>query len=284
MSELGPEEQRWLDALRAVDEPSDADRARVRAAVLASVAGGSAASFASATATSATTATTATGTTAAGAAGTAAATGVATKTGALAAFASWKIGAGIAALVVVGGASAITLSARAPAHEPEVAPVETTTSPHGKGADLAPAAASPPSADDAPPATAGTEEAHVVNASDVAPAASAPSTEAKRGPRAAPPSTHARAAEVADVDAELQLLATAQKALGRGDAEAALTTLAKHRREHPSGALAIERDGLHAIASCQAKRAGSRALADRFIARHPTSPLVARVRATCETR
>jgi hypothetical protein len=264
MDEFGPDEQQWLDVLRAGDEPSAADRARVRASVLAMVAGASTAAGA---------------TTGAALAGSSVAKSA---TGATSAFAGWKLGViAVVSLVVAGGGGAAVLlgrpsasaalgSAQAVAALPPEAPssIEPTDPAAAKGASGG--VGSDTSSATGEPTTAETS-------AETAKAPSAPPSRARghAGRGATPPP------RADDVDAELVLLTQAQEALKRGDPSGALQVLARHGREHPHGALAVERDGLRAIASCEAKRGEGRALAERFVARNPSSPLVTRVRAAC---
>ena len=248
MDELGPDEKPWLDALRGADEPTAADRARVRAAVMASIATGAAGA----------------GVAALGKSG---AVAKAAKVGFFAG-AAWKIGLAAVVVSVAGGAAVVTRAERA----------------HGT-VTLAPSATSAASMGAAKVEATTAAEAPPPRSSVDAPAEARPDDEqspvvatGKHGSRTAP---RAAASSADDLDGELQLLTQAQRALERGDPAAALTALAQHRREHPQGALSIEREGLRAVASCEAKRSDGKALADRFVARNPSSPLVARVRAAC---
>ena len=87
MSDLGPTERRLLSALRAADEPTDADRARVRARVLAKM--GVASGVVS----------------------------IAAKSSAAPAAVSWKVGAAIVAVIgSVGGAAWMATSAQQGPH------------------------------------------------------------------------------------------------------------------------------------------------------------------------
>lgn len=236
MDELGPDERPWLDALRAADEPTAADRARVRAAVMASV----------------------------GAAGALVKTGAvakaAAKTGIV--IGVWKIGLASVVLLAAAGGTTWMLTRTAPA---PVAVVVAPTSPV-----MAPVEA-------APVAVAQTD----VPAEIAAPVASAAPSARARVVRAPPPAATVRPETADALEGEMALLTSAQHALERGDTTTAIGALSRHRREHPTGTLAVERDGLLAIASCDAKRPEGRALADRFVAQNASSPLVARVRAAC---
>lgn len=252
MDELGPDEQRFLDALRADDGPTAADHARVRAAVLARVAGVGAGVVA--------TAKLAQFAGAAGAASTKAAGGT------LAAFlTSWKVGVAVVSLVVIGGASSAVIHARTSA----------ATVRSANAAAVAPATVPAP-------ASPAAESPVALEPAAVTPEPPPAAASAQTPPHASPVAAPAAASSGAnDIEGELQLLTEAQQALKRGDPSAALVSLAKHGREFPRGALSVERDGLRAVASCEAKRPDGHALAERFLARSPRSPLVARVRAAC---
>lgn len=102
----------------------------------------------------------------------------------------------------------------------------------------------------------------------------APSEESARvtaGPAAVP--------SASDVQAELALLARAQRALREGKAEQALAVAREHARDFESGALSEERAAIEAIATCRLGRGVDAARA--FLARAPASPLAARVRKEC---
>lgn len=238
MDELGPDEQKFLDAMRITDEPRDDDRARVRATLLASIGAGA---VVTTTATAAAT--------------------TATKAGL--AVAPWKIVVAAASVIVVGsGAVAVVSRTSAPSvATTTVSPTTAALPPTSVPATPVEVEALPEKPAAAPTASA-VAEPHAPVAARPAPRASAP-----------PPSD--------DVDAELALLTQAQQALKRGDPNAALQSLGRHAKEHPRGALSVEREGLRAVASCEAKRPDGRALADRFLLTNPGSPLVARVRTAC---
>jgi hypothetical protein len=171
----------------------------------------------------------------------------------------WKVGA--AAVVLVAGAAVSAVALRGPT---------STMLPPPSAPSTVVVAAAPPTELAPPPVTAASP--------DIA-APPKPVASTRSPARVSPPSRPAGSDD--DVDAELVVIARAQRALERGDAEEALVQLAHHGREHPKGALALEREGLRAIASCDAKRSDGRALATRFIAAHPTSPLVTRIRTSC---
>ena len=100
---------------------------------------------------------------------------------------------------------------------------------------------------------------------------------------AAPAPRRQPAAEAEDpMLAELRAVQAAQRALARNDGAGALRALAALDRTHPRGNLLEERQAARVLALCAAGRAeDSRAAADRFLAQHPGSPQVARVRGAC---
>ena len=257
MTDLGPNERRLLRALRAGDEPSDDDRARVRARVLLKVAAASGVASALAT-----TAANAPGALAAGtAAGTASVAPPAAATGGtLAGLAagSWKIGAAI--VTVVGAVGGTAWIATAPKADP--APSVAVQKPAPAKPQKKPGA-DEPRPETAPEATAEKPKPQRIRARSAEPS---PSAESKQD----------------DFDSELALLTDAQRALKRGDPEAAIEALKQHESDHPEGALARERSGVRAVALCESgKTAEGKREARRFLSRNPKSPLAARVRAAC---
>lgn len=264
MDELGPDEQKWLDVLRAADEPRAADRARVRSAVLEGIAGAGVASA------------TAAGVAGIAKAGTVAAvTKTASATGLVAG--TWKIGLAVVSLVVAGGVTAAVVG-RTPRTSETARSIASASAAAANATAIVtpPPTSTPEPAFSAPSVTAETAANEATEPTKPTASAAAPATATNAAPR-----TTAQAKPGDDVDAEVLLITQAQRTLERGDPNAALGVLARHGREHPRGAFAVEREGLRAIASCEAKRADGRALAERFVAAHPRSPLVSRVRATC---
>ncbi len=85
-----------------------------------------------------------------------------------------------------------------------------------------------------------------------------------------------------DLAGELVLIQQAQRALARGDGDAALAALDAHARAHPHGRLAEERQAARVLALCATGRADeARAAATRFLIRYPTSAQAARVGGAC---
>jgi hypothetical protein len=132
MSDLGPTERRLLTALRAADEPTDGDRARVRARVLAKI--GVASGVVS----------------------------IAAKSSAAPAAASWKVGAAIVAVIgTVGGAAWIASAQRGvPAALPQSA-----------GPAAAKPTAAAPASEPAAPVSAVDRAEHAERAESAKPAA-----------------------------------------------------------------------------------------------------------------
>jgi hypothetical protein len=84
---------------------------------------------------------------------------------------------------------------------------------------------------------------------------------------------------------ELGIIERAQRALREGDAARALELLERHRRSHPDGALAQERELLRAQALCDTGRLGeARALAAEFVAARPESAYAGKMRRVCVQR
>lgn len=257
MNDLGPDEQKWLDVLRSGNEPTSNDRARIRASVLASIAGGAVGASTAAAASSA-----APGVAKVGAIATAAAP-TSFFAGAL------KLGLAVVVLAMGGGGAYVAMkrpmaaiATAAPAAPTEREGMTTSPPADAPSGDLvvqAPAVDVPPVAETAE--------------------RSAPVGSTRSTPRRT--TVTQKSADADDIDAQLVLITQAQRALERGEPSAALSALARHEREYPRGSLAPERDGLRAIASCDAKRSNGRTLAERFVAANPSSPLVARIRKSC---
>jgi len=253
MDELGPEDKALFGALHAEDEPTSHDRARVRARVVAAIAATSSIA-------------------AVGAAAGAGAAATTTKGVAAASWymGAWKIGAAVVVLGLASGAGYYAV-----AHRSEATPVVAAAAATG---------VEPLASASATPSVAKGEGAEMPNgptsAADIASAHAEPApVQAKASVRSADPKAHG--ARTDDLEAEVALLATAQRALARHTPAAALAALDEHARTFPRGALATEREGLRAVGACDAKHGDGRARADTFVARHPTSPLVARVKAAC---
>lgn len=282
MSDIGPEGRAVLDGGRDGDDPGPADRARIRAAVMRSIAVGTALGAASAT--------------------TEAAAGVA-RAGLLAS--GWKV---VAGLVVMGavGAGLVVSRERPPAPSAARAAGLALTAGPAVPAGLAPTAGpalpagavasppvnEPPAASAVPPPAAAAPRASVEPVRSAAaprPASVAPLPVAVEPPAVAepPPALPAPpAAPPAPPDtlaAEATRLREAHGALQGGDAARALALLDE---QGAAGAqLREERAAARVLALCQLGKVDeARAAAARFLQESPRSPLADRVRASCAGR
>lgn len=169
-------------------------------------------------------------------------------------------------LVLAGIGGALGLRAEVPAREQAV---------HGSAAAPDP---EPTHAPAQPPVPAN-------RVADPSPAPAAPQVESPR-PHARPSGKPGPAAPVdppatSTLVEEGRLLARAQAALRDGDPRRALAELDEHARRFPSGGMAVERDALQIIATCEAgDREPTRARA--FVARSDAATYAARIRRACE--
>jgi hypothetical protein len=167
-------------------------------------------------------------------------------------------GIGVGAFVATGG------SRRAPANQPAAS---APALPHEP---LASAKALEPQPGDAPPDTQ--------SPSAQAPPAGA-EPRARQEPSAAPDALSLKAR---NLERELQLLRSAQRALEAGSPALALTLVDRHAAEFSRGILNQECEVVRILALCASGRvASSREARDRFLKQHPSSPLAERVRTTC---
>lgn len=250
MSELGAEARSLIESARGGDQPSAADRERLRgkliaelgAAALASAAVASTAASAGATSVPA------------GASGAASSSGI---------FGALKLT--LAALVVAAVGAGVVLGLRpAPAAKP-TAPV---TAPEARPVEPAPAPVVTPLADEPTPAA---EEP------------------ASRPPRARPRTIESKPAAPEAAPAasnpytlaeELALLSRAQTALRSGQPEQALQLVREHEQRFAQGALVQERLGITALARCALGGDTSQVVNDLSRAA-PGSPMLERVREAC---
>ena len=122
------------------------------------------------------------------------------------------------------------------------------------------------------------------DANEYEPAPPAPVEEQRAAPeltRVAPPaSALPSAAPPTTFDAELKLISFAKADLDAHRPTHALAWLAEHAARFPNGIFVTERDALNVLARCE-QGPPDEALAQRFAAQHPSSPLVARLRKAC---
>ncbi len=319
--ELSPEARALLDLARGVDEPSESDRRRVHAAVLAAATTGAAAVSSTALAASAT-----------ASAATSTAPAALASAGTIGSGIGSTIGSAIAGAAAAGGGAAVTGSAAGgtavgvttlsvtaakaaavltvvsasvgvavvqpwqgdAANEMAPASAEAAPSNTTPGLQAAPHAPSLSSREAQLPPTAGTpgdavEPPGMVTDDSTQPEAGSrdltPTRQRSRGPsQPAPVLRRERAAAepaVSTLTAELELLRSAQRSLAAQRPAEALNALAEHRRRFPTGQLAAERSGTVALALCRADAARGREAARLFLTAHPRSPLASRVRQAC---
>lgn len=85
-----------------------------------------------------------------------------------------------------------------------------------------------------------------------------------------------------DLAAETELFREIQLALANRRGSVALRLIAEHKRNFPRGSFRLEREVLRARALCQlGRRAEARKLAERFITKHPNSPLAPQMKKIC---
>ncbi len=276
MSELGPEARALLEAARGGDDPTPADRVRVRRALVTAV-GAGVALAATTTSTAAAGTASAAASSGAGGAAVAGGGGVAAAGAGTAAAAAGASSVGLLAtkivvtVAVVGGLGLAGAKGVHVYHARKAAQVAATaiqpalaasTAPEARnGASAAPDVVS--SADTRPPQPPTTSTAMIL-----------PPPAANPAPKANPaPST---------LEEETRLLRDADASLRTGDATTALARLDEHAARFPNGILSEERAAERVLALCSLGRTTeARADADRFLRDRPRSPLAARVRTAC---
>ena len=245
MDDLNSHARRLIDAANSFDDPTDADRERIRAGVLMRVGSVAAVGTAAITAAKASSA--------AASAGPLIASTL-TSAGLFSA-AAIKVGA----VVVIGAlASAGAYVALRPVHPPVSAPAVKAALVAAPVAVVAPAAAVDTGS------SAAIDPAELPAADDAKPS---------------PARLHARPV---DLEGEMKLLRTADAALRRGDSAAALVAINKDAALHPAGVLSQEREGVRAIALCSGGNVSQgQAAARKFLASTAKSPLSSRIRSAC---
>jgi hypothetical protein len=288
-----------IDAARNGDEPSAADRRRVRSALARKIAVGAAAGVAAATASHAAAGGVAAAGTSGAAGGAIAGAGVG---GAAAAGGTASIAAGVVAPVfatafgakllvtvaIVGVVSAGTVGYVH--HEAAKAKVQAAADSHvvtveraaPRSVPVAPLALRPRTVPVAPPPAAippADVPVAATPAAATAPATATPSVAPKSVAATAP----AAGASPSDLDIEIALLQDANGAIRDKDGARALRLLDEHTRRFPNGALGEESEAARVFALCQLGRADeARDVAGRFLREHPRSPLVPRVSRACD--
>lgn len=255
MSELRPETQALFDGARAVHEPTDADRARVRAALKHAMMTGGAMGAASSAGEGA---------------------GAAPRTGAIPPSGmAWKIVVFASILGAIGGGVALTRRPRDA--QSQVAPAPLAAAPVATEAPPAELAVAPPDQGSQPPAE---PAAHELPQPAQAPAATA---DRRAGASRPPPSAAKLAVSEEDpLEAETRRLREAHIALQKGEAAKALALLDERQADNAGGQLREDRAAARVLALCKAGRAAeARAAAAEFLRASPRSPHADRVRSAC---
>ena len=252
--DLSHEARAFIELARDAHDPSDDDRARVRAVLASRI--GVAAGLGLVAGLGAAAQTAATAGVGAGAGVTAGAVGVGT-------MALKVIGAAVIISATMAGATAVHRARHAPVARVAVAERVPAPSPRRRAA---PAAIAPESAPAIKPAL------EVAKAS--APDRRAVDSEAaKRSPQ-----VHAIATAPPDVADEASLVHAGVVARRSGQPGRALELFDTHARLYPQGVLAEEREVERALALADLGRVTeARAAIDRFLQTHPASPLAARL-------
>ncbi len=266
MNELSPEARATLSEGLSSDGPSERERERVKARLLALMGGGTLALGATSAATAAP----------AVAAGSVVAKGLGVGTLLL-----W-FGAGAALGVGTSGAVAV-MEQHAPSTATSASAAARTVALPSRPASAPSSASAAPlptnSALDAAPVTApsrAAERSEPVEARSSSRAVTAAGADSASNPE--PP------AVVSTLSEEATLLERAQRALAAGAPSAALATLAEHERRFPHGTLAEEREAAKVLALCALGRVDeARSLARAFVSASPRSVLVPRLEHSCAT-
>jgi hypothetical protein len=279
MSELSQEARDLIDSAGPIDDPSEADRARMRGRVagkLGAVAFGGALGAATSSAVSASA-----GSTGAGASSVASGLGGGLKSGGLVGFFKLAVSASVAAVL---GGSALWLAGEPTSALREPAPLTDAANRRGPAEPelLAPdgASAVPPQPTVEPLAQPSAAERVGAEPPATATKGLAPA----HGPRSegALRASGRAAGTEGTLSLELSLLARAQEALRGGNPHAALAIAREHRQRFARGSLRDERFGIEALARCALGHDGAEVVAE-LERLSPSSPLLARVRTACKS-
>jgi TolA-binding protein len=279
MNDLDAEDRALLDLARAEHEPSDADRRRVRRALVVSL--GAAGGLAT---------TTAVGT--AAAASVAGSGAIATKMVALAVVAAALGGGTVAVYHRTQHGTDPKPAARpvATRAEPPVAPQARVPAPLILTAPAVPPPTEPVPAAAAPAVSAPRnaqrpiERPPLPTPPPIAPAITPPPLlQPDRPVATAASAAPAVALSPTTIEDETRIVRAGITALHAGDAARALALFDDHARRYPGGVLAEERSAERVIALYELGRdVQARAAFVAFVRAHPGSPLVARIRAVCD--
>jgi hypothetical protein len=274
MNALSQDARALIDGVLKRDDPTDADKARVRIRLAAEL---GAAAFATLALSAAGTAASA-GTTALAASGGASASGNAAQGTTWSLLSKLSLSAAALALAAgvlwLSGGEREQRNTRAPAERaaPQVVSAPTPAALAFAKAARDEAAANAPVNETVAPRIAAAQEA--------APRGESKHVAAPRKVAASQVEAPAAAPTASTLGQELKMLAEAQAALRAGAPERALALAAQHRASFPDGVMKEERQGIEALAGCALGR-DYRAQAEQFLQSAQSSPLAARVRKAC---
>jgi hypothetical protein len=147
---------------------------------------------------------------------------------------------------------------------------------------------------DAISATAPSADATQDDSSEMLAPAALPARVRDTALRTAPPGSDAQATPLPaarkpepqpdSAPSELALLKRMHEALRASDFATALSLCAEHERRWPHGTFELEREGVHAIASCGANSEDAARRASEFLQAHPHAALAMRVRSFCAAK
>jgi hypothetical protein len=136
----------------------------------------------------------------------------------------------------------------------------------------------PSKGENAPPSTPKTETSETPPVDDTV------VTNSKRtGSPTVTTKNQAYSASTGNLEAELVLIGQAQRALKAGQPGEALRSLDEHQRRFPAGVLSFERAGVRTVALCQSGRLDEgRTAARNYLRKVPNSVLSKRIRVACQ--
>ncbi len=185
---------------------------------------------------------------------------------------------GAAAVAGVVGVSAGRNAPPEPEREPTVTAVSAPREIPASERNSAPAAAPTASAVEPEPSPAAPK---LVAPATKAPRAAAHPSRPRDHAATTEPTREPDAADPDELEAEIQQIAAADRALARGDARRALQLAREHAAAHPRGQLGLERDAIELRARCELGEPGAIEAATAFLRAHGDAPAAAKVRTGC---
>ncbi len=243
MTELDSWSKDLILAAKGADDPSEAQRARLRASILAATAGA----------------------------------GIAAGGATTALAGSTKSALWLKLLYTVVGIGAVSgigygvwIAAGAPGPSAATNPATHRVASHAAGGPPAATAATIALEE---PASAGPQPSEDAQIEEEPAPGPAPAAKAYK------PAVTAKSAPRLGLAQEVALIARARSAVQGGNAAEAQRLLAEHRREFPRGSLSLERSGLEVILACRS--GGGKRQAKAFLQRFGKAPIAGSVRSAC---